>query len=221
MEWYSSLDFSKVSDEDRFRVLEYVVSKVGREKVQEALKISRITMWRLLSKQVRVDDNKLRILLSLITQREFEDLVSAKNRLRALGILRDDGSVDYGLALEVLALAKNDEYLKNAVLRFVVQEFREDLKKMLGMSFSGTVLRWDDGFERFLMERKKKRKVRDPETLKYYKNLFKKYLEGKELSEHLIDYVVNHPNKRLRNVFRHYIQFYIIRERFRLRPSVG
>ena len=151
--WFDSLDLSKVSDEDRFRILEYVVSKVGKEKVQEVLKVSRITMWRLLSKQSKIDDDKLRTLLSLITQREFETLISARDRLRALGILRDDGTVDYGLALEVLALAKNDEYLKNAILRFVVQEFREDLKKMLGISFAGVVLRWDEGFEQFLVER--------------------------------------------------------------------
>ncbi|MCC6057018.1 MAG: hypothetical protein LM583_10115 [Desulfurococcaceae archaeon] len=34
-----------------------------------------------------------------------------------------------------------------------------------------------------------------------------RYLEGKELSEQLIDYVINHENKWLRNVFRHYIQY--------------
>jgi len=91
--WFDSLDLSKVSDEDRFKILEYVVSKVGREKVQEVLKVSRITMWRLLNRQVRVDDSKLRALLSLITQREFESLISVRDRLRALGILRDDGTV--------------------------------------------------------------------------------------------------------------------------------
>jgi len=122
--WYSSPDFSKVSDEDRFRILEYAVSKFGRMKVQEVLGVSRITMWRLLNRQVRVDDDKLRVLLSIIIQREFESLVSARDRLRALGILRDDGTVDYGLALEVLAIARNDGYLKNAILRFVAQGFR-------------------------------------------------------------------------------------------------
>ena len=75
--------------------------------------------------------------------------------------MRDDCTIDYGLALEILALA----------------------------------------------ERKKRRKVRDPETLKYYRSIFKKYLEGRELSEELIDYVVNHENKWVRNVFRHYIQY--------------
>ena len=32
--WLDSLDLSKISEEDRFRILEYVVSKVGREMVQ-------------------------------------------------------------------------------------------------------------------------------------------------------------------------------------------
>ena len=113
----------------------------------------------------------------------------------------------------MLAVAKDDEYLKNAVLRFVVQEFRENLKKMIGISFAGIKLEWTEDFERFLKECKKCRKVKDPETLKYYRNLFMKYLEGKELSEELIDYVVNHPNKWLRNVFRHYIQYLYFRRR--------
>ena len=52
-----------------------------------------------------------------------------------------------------------------------------------------------------------------PETVKYYRSIFKKYLEGKELSEQLIDYVVNHPNKWLRNVFRHYLQYLYFRRK--------
>ena len=115
--------------------------------------------------------------------------------------------VDYGLALEVVALASSDEYLKNALIQFVVSRFKEDVKKALGISFAGIKLYWDEGFEQFLVERKKRRKVKSAETLKYYKSIFLRYLEGKELSEQLIDYVVNHPNKWLRNVFRHYIQY--------------
>ena len=205
--WFASLDLSKLSDEDRFRILEYVVGKVGRAKAQEMLRVSRVTMWRLMNRQVRVDDGKLRILLGLITQREFASLVSARDRLRALGVLREDGSIDYGLALEVLALASSDEYLKNALIQFVVSRFKEDVKRALGVSFAGVRLRWDEGFEQFLRERKKRRKVLTEETLRYYRNLFLKDLEGKELSEQLIDYVVKHENKWLRNVFRHYIQY--------------
>jgi intergrase/recombinase len=97
--------------------------------------------------------------------------------------------------------------LKQALLKFTVENFREDLKKMLGLSLAHVVFKWEPGFEEFLRERKKRRKVTDPETIAYYKSLFEKHLEGKALSEELVNYVVNHENKWLRNVFRHYIQY--------------
>jgi 16S rRNA A1518/A1519 N6-dimethyltransferase RsmA/KsgA/DIM1 with predicted DNA glycosylase/AP lyase activity len=58
-------------------------------------------------------------------------------------------------------------------------------------------------------ERKNRRKVLDPKTIAYFRNLFKKHLEDKTLSEDLVNYVFNHENKWLRNVFRHYIQYLI------------
>ncbi|MEM1704104.1 MAG: hypothetical protein QXQ31_08640 [Zestosphaera sp.] len=66
-----------------------------------------------------------------------------------------------------------------------------------------------EDFENFLSERNKRRKVRDPETISYYRNLFKKYLEGGELSEELVEYVAWHRNGWLRNVFRHHVQYLI------------
>jgi len=63
------------------------------------------------------------------------------------------------------------------------------------------------------MERKKRRKVRDLETLKYYGSIFMKYLRSRELSEQVIDYVVNHLNKWLRNVFRRYVQYLYYKRR--------
>ncbi len=128
------------------------------------------------------------------------------DRFRALSILRDDGTIDYSLALEILAVARDDEYLKNAILRFVVQEFREDLRKMLGLSMARIVFKWEPGFEEFIKERKKRRRTVSTETIEYYKDLFKKHLEDKTLSEELVEYVMNHLNKWLRNVFRCYIQ---------------
>ncbi len=49
---------------------------------------------------------------------------------------------------------------------------------MLGISFAGIRLEWSNDFEYFLIERKKRRKVKDSETLKYYMSLFMKYLQG-------------------------------------------
>jgi hypothetical protein len=63
-----------------------------------------------------------------------------------------------------LALAANDEYIKNAIIQFVVTRFKEDVKKTLGISFAGIKLHWYEGFKQFLKERKKRRKVGSQET---------------------------------------------------------
>ena len=120
----------------------YVVEKHGRKRVMEEAGISRVILWRLLEKKSPVKPEYIKPLLKLLTREEFEDIVVAKDRLKALGIVRDDGTIDYSLALEILAMAKNDEYLKNAILRFVVQEFREDLRKMLGLGMAHVVFKW-------------------------------------------------------------------------------
>ena len=110
--WYARLDMSKLDDDDRFRILEYVVNKVGRVEIQKALSVSRITMWRLLNKQARVNDSKLKLLLNFLSEQEFRDILSSKKVLEALNILRTDGTVNYPIVMEILRLASSDEYLK-------------------------------------------------------------------------------------------------------------
>ncbi|MCC6014816.1 MAG: integrase [Desulfurococcaceae archaeon] len=205
--WYEGLDLSKLGPEDRVRLLRYAVDRYGADRVLEALGVSKVTLWRLLNSKSPVDNEKLLRVLQLLTPAEFESAVGAAKRLVAAGILRKDGTVDYAAALEVLALAARDEYLKQALLRFTVENFREDLRRMLGLSLAHVVFRWEPGFEEFLRERKKRRRVTDPETVAYYRNLFKRYLEGRTLSEELVNYVINHENRWLRNVFRHYVQY--------------
>ncbi|MEM1664534.1 MAG: integrase, partial [Zestosphaera sp.] len=136
-EWWNRINVSRIDEDSRYKILSYLVEKYGRKKVIEEAGISRVTLWRLLNRVSPVDPEYIAPLLKLLTQTEFESLVSAKNRLRSLGIVRDNGTVDYSLVLEILSIARSDEYLKNAVLRFVVQEFREDIRKMLGISFTG------------------------------------------------------------------------------------
>ena|GEM_PF-1916870 len=93
------------------------------------LGISKVTLWRLLNGRSPVDNEKLVRVLQLLSPSEFEAVLGAAKKLVAAGILREDGTVDYAAALEVLALATRDEYLKQAVLRFVVQNFRDDLRR--------------------------------------------------------------------------------------------
>jgi len=173
-------------------------------------------MWRLLKKQVKIDDNKLRILLNFLTPQEFQEILSSKKILESIGIVRFDGTINYSVVMEILKEASKDEYLKQLIIKFVVNNFREDVKKTIGLFPVNIVLHWDGGFEEFLREHKKRRKVKRKDTIDYYKKLFLENLEGKHLTPQLIDYVINHRNKWLRNVFRHYIQYLYYRRKIPL-----
>ena len=207
--WYKVLDASKLDNNERRRILEYAVNKHGQRTVIRALGVSKVTLWRYLKGQTPIPPTKFLALFSsgLVSRSEFENLVTVNKKLMMLGILREDGSIDYSTALEILALAKNDEYLRQALLRFVVQEFREDLKNMLGLSLAGVRLECSEDFEHYLKTRKKYRKVLTEEQLRKYRNLFKRELEGRELSEELVEQIARHPNGWLRTVFRHYIRY--------------
>jgi intergrase/recombinase len=205
--WFMKVDVRGLGDDCRRAILQRVKDRLGFNGAIEALGIARGSMHNYLNGVRRIPDEVVSKALRYIDEKDFNEIVGGLERLRALGIIRSDGSVDYSLALQVLAMASRDEYVKQAILRFAVENFREDLKKMLGIIPSMVKLTWEKGFEEFLSERKKRRKVKDPETLKYYKGLFEKHLEGKVLSEDLVNYVINNSNKWLRNVFRHYIQY--------------
>ncbi|MGC9077076.1 MAG: integrase, partial [Conexivisphaera sp.] len=196
-----------IGDEARVRLLERVKEKLGFVGACRELGISKPSMSRYLRGLRPVPDGVVETCLRVLGEDEVREALSAPDRLRAMGVVREDGSIDYSLALEVMALASRDEYLKDAMLRFVAREFGEDLRRMLGVSFSGMRMEWSEDFERFLAEGKRRRKVATEGTMDYYRSLFRKHLEGKELTEELVDYVAKHENGWLRNVFRHYVQY--------------
>jgi len=205
--WYDRVDVRGLSDDSRREVLRRVKEKLGFNKTLEVLDISRGSLHNYLHGIRRVPDEVISKALRYLDEKEFNEVVRGFDRLRAAGIVRADGTVDYSLILQAIALATRDEYLKQVLLKFAVENFREDLRRMLSLSLAHVVFRWEPGFEEFLRERKKRRKVLDPETITYYRNIFKKFLEGKVLNEELINYVINHSNKWVRNIFRHYIQY--------------
>jgi intergrase/recombinase len=205
--WFEVVDVKGLSDDARRAILEKVKAKLGFNEALSALDISRGALSYYLRGLRRVPDEVVSKALRYLEEREFQEIVKGVDRLRAVGLVRDDGSVDYSLASQVLALASRDEYLKQLMLRFVVDNFREELKKMRDLLPSTVKLSWEKGFEEFLATRKKRKKVLSSRTLNYYKGLFKKHLEGRTLTQDLVEYVVNHKNKWLRNVFRHYVQY--------------
>lgn len=96
-----------------------------------ALGIAKSSLHRYLSSERVIPDDVIRRALQYLSREEFESIVSDWDKLRALGLVREDESVDYSLAFRIIALASRDEHLKNAILRFVVQEFRDDLDLFL------------------------------------------------------------------------------------------
>jgi len=206
-EWIHKVNVRGLSDDVRREILRRVKEKLGFNKTVEVLDIAKGSLHNYLNGLRKIPDDVISKALQYLNEKEFNEIVAGIDRLKAVGIIREDGSIDYSLILQAVALASKDEYLRQAILRFTVENFREDLRKMLGLSLSQVMFTWSQGFEEFLRERKKRRKIMDPETIAYYRNLFKKHLEGKTLSEDLINYVINHKNKWLRNVFRHYIQY--------------
>jgi len=68
--------------------------------------ISRVTLWRLLERRSPVKPEYVEPLLKLLTSEEFENLVSAANKLKALDIMRNDCIIDYGLVLEIISVAR-------------------------------------------------------------------------------------------------------------------
>lgn len=81
-------------------------------------------------------------MLGFSTEQEFREVVSVQRILEALGVVRPDGTVSYSVAVEILKLAANNEYLKQLILRFTVDNFREDLRKMLGISYADVRFAW-------------------------------------------------------------------------------
>jgi len=86
-------------------------------KTCELLDIAKSSLRRYLTDERKIPGDAARRALSFLIRSEFESIVG---ELRALGAVRGDGTVDYGVILKILAVAARDEDPKNAILRFVV-----------------------------------------------------------------------------------------------------
>jgi hypothetical protein len=155
--WYTKVNANALGDEARRLILERVKKEHGFEKTLRALGIARGSLQNYLHEFRTVPDSVVYKALRYIEEGEFNEIVKGIDRLRAIGIIRGDNSIDYSLVLHATALATREEYLKQALLKFTVESFREDLRKMLGSSLAPVVFKWEPGFEEFLSEREKRR----------------------------------------------------------------
>jgi hypothetical protein len=134
--WYEKINVKALSNEVRRRVLEKVKEKLGYNKTVEVLGISKGSLHNYLHGVRSIPDEVVQKALQYLTESEFREIVQGIDLLKAIGIVRSDGTIDYSLALQLISLAMNDENLKNAIIQLVVSRFKEDVKKALGISFA-------------------------------------------------------------------------------------
>jgi len=101
----SRINLSSISDDDRYHMLDYVVSKYG----SHALGYGRTMIYYIKSRKYRVTDQVL-----------------LKCEVEALGVLKN-GVIDYGLVTEVLAYAVNDPLLKSLIIKFVLENMWHEI----------------------------------------------------------------------------------------------
>ena len=123
--WYARINISVLDDEARRTILLRVKSKLGFTRALKVLGVARGSLHNYLTGARRVPDYVVENALRYLDEREFNEIVRGLDKLKALGIIRGDGSIDYSLVLQAIALATRDEYLKQAILRFAVENFRE------------------------------------------------------------------------------------------------
>jgi len=69
-------------------------------KICELLGIAKSSLHRHLTGEEKIPGDVVRRALSFLTHSEFESIVGEWDKLRALGVVRGDGTVDYGVDLQ-------------------------------------------------------------------------------------------------------------------------
>jgi hypothetical protein len=115
--WYEKVDVKVLGDDVRGGFDE-VKDKLGYNKTVEVLSISKGFLHNYLHGIRRVPDEVIQKALQYLDESEFKEILQGVELLKATGIVRSDGTVNYSLALQVLALATKDEYIENAVVQF-------------------------------------------------------------------------------------------------------
>jgi len=123
-EWIHKVNVRGLSDDVRREILRRVKDKLGFNKTVEILDISKGSLHNYLNGLRRIPDDVISKALQYLDEKEFNEIVAGIDRLKAVGIIREDGSIDYSLILQAVALASKDEYLKQAILRFTVENFQ-------------------------------------------------------------------------------------------------
>ena len=146
----------------------------------------------------------------IIDEDTMLQVLKGEQLLKRYGVLDYQGNINKPLALALIRAALKHEDLRQIVLQEVVRKYKEELMELLNIELPRVVLKWDEGFEHWLTERKSK--PLSTKTLRDYRNLWFRCLEGKVLNRQLNSKQMRcndgyHPTNWARQIFRHYIRY--------------
>ncbi|MDP7983089.1 MAG: hypothetical protein RAK18_07915 [Conexivisphaerales archaeon] len=112
-DWRQGVDVSALGRDARHAILSALRERMGTVELSRALGVSRVALWRYLREEREIPDATAHAALGLMDEGEFRRALRRSELLRALGAVREDGSVDYSVAVEAVGVAMNDEYLRS------------------------------------------------------------------------------------------------------------
>ena len=153
-------------------------------------------------------------LCELVPEEELLQILKGRDLLRKYGLLDNDGRLNRAIVLALIDALMQDEVIKEEVLNYLLKYYKRELTEKLGETLPRIELKWTEDFERWLME--KKSKPISEQTLRDYRNLWRRCLEGKVLGWHLLKQLEAkqmkcrddqyHPTGWARQIFRHYVK---------------
>ncbi len=154
-------------------------------------------------------------LCEMLPEEELVQILKGPELLRKYGLVDEEGRLNKPLVLALIDALMQDEALKDEVLNYLLKYYKRDLQERLSEILPKIVLEWSPDFERWLTE--KKSKPISERTLRDYRNLWYRCLEGKVLGWHLLKQLEGnkmlcndgkyHPTGWARQIFRHYIRY--------------
>jgi intergrase/recombinase len=203
-----------LSVEQRLKLLEELVGRLGAKRAAEKLGISRASLYRYLGRQREIPEELDPRLCMEFGDDELLAVLSNKQLLESAGVLKD-GRLNMPLLIALIDAAMQSEEAKQVILKRFLTQYKEELQELLAQTLPRIELHWDKGFEKWLTE--KKSKPITGRTLKDYKNIWSTCLQGKVLGWHLLKQLEGskmlcrdnkyHPTGWIRQVFRHYIRY--------------
>ncbi len=203
-----------LTPEQRRELLKKLVGEGSAVDVARRLGISRASFYRYVRGEREAPASLDPRLCGLVSEDELLAMLNNQQMLEGVGVVRG-GQINVPLLLALVDAALEHPQTKEVVLKRVADRYKSELQELLSQSLPRVELRWDEGFEKWLVE-KKSRPI-SFRTLNDYRNYWSLCLEGRTLGWHLIKQVTGkrmkcsdgeyHPTGWLRQVFRHYIRY--------------